>query len=85
MKQVKMGVHGHSIHGPQVEQGTSDPVDHMPDIEIAKGLARGKKHTGGGFDKVMEAKHNPEPRRRAHAFNVRSESGKADKTGGWGR
>jgi len=69
----------------QAMMGTSDPVDHMPDIKKAEGLPRGKKHTGGGFDKVMEAKHNPEPRRKAHMFNERSQNGKADPTGGWGR
>lgn len=54
---------------------------HEKDISHAEGLPFGKKKSGAGHDKVMDAKHNPAPQKKAMADHMRHINGKADPEG----
>ena len=55
---------------------------HDEQIRIGEGLTFGKTHTGKAHDKVVDAKHDPKPQKRAQSFTERSQNGGAETTGG---
>jgi hypothetical protein len=55
---------------------------HEASVAIAEGLPLGGVHPSHIKMKVVDARHNSKPQKKAHAFNERSQAGGADTMGG---